>query len=148
MKVILNEDIKGTGKKGDIINASDGYARNYLFPKGLAVEATEGNVSSIKAKKDSLKFKKDQEIKDAKELAKKLSGITVNFKVKAGENGKLFGSITSKDIAEEIKKQFNIDVDKKKIILEDSIKLSGVYSIEIKVYTDVSAKVKVEVLSQ
>lgn len=145
MKVILKQDIKGVGKKGDIINASDGYARNYLFPRKLADEASEGNIAMLKEKKDSEKFKKDNEYQFARDLAKRLTGLSVKFDVKAGENGRLFGSITSKDIAEEIKKQHGFDVDKKKIVLDEPIKAAGVYNIEVKIYPEVSARLKVAV---
>jgi large subunit ribosomal protein L9 len=148
MKVILKEDIKGVGKKGELINASDGYARNYLFPKGLAMEATEGNLAMLKEKKDAQKFKKDNERNEAQELAKKVSGLVVKFSVKTGEGGRLFGSITSKDIAEEIKKQHKIDVDKRKIVLDEPIKASGTYNLEVKVYPEISAKIKVEVAGE
>lgn len=148
MKVILNQDIKGVGKKGEIINASDGYARNYLFPRKLANEATEGNMTELKEKKDSEKFRKDNEAQEARELAKKLNGLSVNFDVKAGENGRLFGSITSKDIAEKIKKQHGFDVDKKKIVLDEPIKAAGVYHIEVKIYPEINAKLKVAVTAK
>lgn len=146
MKVILKADVKSVGKKGDIINASDGYARNFLFPKGFAVEATEGNLKSLKAIKVSEQKKKEEELKNARELAKKIEGLTVLIKVKAGENGKLFGSITSKDIADELKKQFKIEIDKKKVILEEAIKSAGAYNVEIKVYPDVVASLKVNIM--
>lgn len=148
MKVILKVDIKGVGKKGELINVSDGYARNYLLPRDFAMEATEGNIKSLMEKKDAEKFRKDSEAKAARELAKKLSGITVLFKVKVGENGRLFGSITAKDISDELKKQHGYDVDKRKIVLEDSIKSVGVYNLEVKVYPEVTAKIKVEVIEQ
>lgn len=148
MKVILNQDIKGVGKKGEIINASDGYARNYLFPRKLANEATEGNMTELKEKKDSEKFRKDNEAQEARELAKKLNGLSVNFDVKAGENGRLFGSITSKDIAEKIKKQHGFDFDKKKIVLDEPIKAAGVYHIEVKIYPEINAKLKVAVTAK
>lgn len=145
MKVILKVDIKGVGKKGELINASDGYARNYLFPRDYAMEATEGNLASLKEKKDSEKFRKEAEIKEARELAKKISGISVILNVKTGENGRLFGSITSKDISDEIKKQFGFEVDKRKIMLDEVIKSTGTYNIEVKIHTEVNAKLKVEV---
>jgi large subunit ribosomal protein L9 len=145
MKVILKVDIKGVGKKGELLNASDGYARNYLLPRGYAIEATEGNMASLKEKKEAEKFKKDAEAKEARELAKKLSGITVLFNVKTGESGRLFGSITSKDISDEINKQHGFDIDKRKIVLDEAIKTTGTYNIEVKVYPEVSAKLKVEV---
>lgn len=148
MKVILKADIKGVGKKGEIINASDGYARNFLFPRGLAMEASEGNLTSLKEKKDAQKFKKDVELQEAKELAKKISEVKVVFKVKTGENGRLFGSITSKDISDELKKQHGFDIDKRKIVLDETIKASGTYNLEVKVYPEVSAKLKVEVIGE
>jgi large subunit ribosomal protein L9 len=146
MKVILKADIKGVGKKGEVINASDGYARNFLFPRGLAIEGTEGNLKTYEAQKATEAKKKAQELESAKELAKKISELTVTLKVKAGDNGKLFGSITSKDISEQIKKQHNIDIDKKKIVLDEAIKVAGTYSVEVKVYPEVSSKIKVTIL--
>jgi len=146
MKVILKADVKSVGKKGEVINASDGYARNFLFPRGLAVEATEGNVKSLEAVKENEKKKKAEELQKAKELAKKIEGLTVTIKAKTGENGKLFGSITSKDIAEELKKQHKIDIDKKKIALDEAIKSAGVFNVEVKVYPEVSASLKVSIM--
>ncbi|EYE88670.1 50S ribosomal protein L9 [Fervidicella metallireducens AeB] len=143
MKVILKADIKGVGKKGEIINASDGYARNFLFPRGLAIEANEGNMKIYEAQKASQAKKKEEELKNAKELANKISEVSVSLKVKSGENGKLFGSITSKDIAEELKKQHGIDIDKKKIALNEAIKVAGTFMVDVKVYPEVSAKLKV-----
>lgn len=146
MKVILKADVKGVGKKGEVINASDGYARNFLFPRGLAIEANEGNIKTYEAQKSNEAKKKAQELENAKELAKKLSELTITLKVKTGDNGKLFGSITSKDIAEEIKKQHKIDVDKKKVVLVEAIKVAGTYNVEVKVYPEVSAKIKVSIV--
>lgn len=148
MKVILKADIKGVGKKGELINASDGYARNYLFPKSLAIEATEGNLAMLNEKKESEKFRKQSEREAAVELSKKMSGSRVVFKVKAGDSGKLFGSITSKDIAEQIKKQLKFDVDKKKIVLDDPIRSIGIYNLEVKIYPEISSKLKVEVIEE
>ena len=115
MKVILKENIKSIGKKDEIINVSDGYARNYLFVKDLAVEATPGNLAKLQTKKDSLAFKKSQEKEEAKKIADKLSKITLEFKVRAGENGKIFGGVSNKEIAEKLNKDYKILVDKKKI---------------------------------
>ncbi|HBM82014.1 MAG: 50S ribosomal protein L9 [Clostridiales bacterium] len=148
MKVILNVDIKGVGKKGQIINASDGYARNYLLPRKFAVSATGGNLTSLNEKKEAEKYRKQNEREKAFETAKKLSGLKVLFKVKAGENGKLFGSITSKDIAGEIKKQHGFEIDKRKIVLDEPIKSEGIYNIEVKVYPEINAKLKVEVTAE
>ena len=125
MKVILLDNIKGVGKKDEIINASDGYARNFLFPKKLAVEANNENMSKLKAKKQSEQYKKDVNKENAEKIAKKLDDITLTIKVKAGENGKIFGGVTSKEISEELKKQYKIDIDKKKIILNENIKNLG-----------------------
>lgn len=143
MKVILKADVKSVGKKGEIINASDGYARNFLFPRNLAVEATEASIKTLEKNKAEEAKKKAEELNAAKELAKSITDKTVTIKAKTGENGKLFGSITSKDISEEIKKQLKLDFDKKKIVLDDAIKVTGTYNVEIKVYPEVSAKVKV-----
>ncbi|MDF2672615.1 MAG: ribosomal protein [Clostridiales bacterium] len=145
MKVILKADVKALGKKGDIVNTSDGYARNYLFPKGVATEATEGNLKAQEAFKAKEVKKKAEEKDIALELAKKISSLSISISVKTGENGKLFGSITSKDIAEELKKQHNIDFDKKKFVLDEAIKTAGEYSVEVKVYPEISGKLKVSI---
>lgn len=145
MKVILLQDVKDLGKKDTAVNVSDGYARNFLFPKKLAVEASEGAMKTIADKKSSLQNKKNMELQAAKELADKLNKIEVNIKTKAGENGKLFGSITNKDIAEIIKSKHKIEIDKKKIVMSDAIKAVGTYEAEVKVYPEVSAKVKIVV---
>lgn len=143
MKVILLQDVKDLGKKDSVVNVSDGYARNFLFPRKAAVEASEGAMKTIADKKNSEVNKKNKELQAAKDLADKLSKIEVNIKAKAGENGKLFGSITNKDIAEIIKSQHKIEIDKKKIVMNDAIKAIGSYQAEIKVYPEVSAKVKI-----
>ena len=123
MKVILLEDIKGVGKKDQIINANDGYARNYLFPKKLALEATSGNLANLKARQESNQFRKDVQKEEAQKLTNKMKDINLEVKVKAGENGKIFGGVTAKEIAEELKKKYQIEVDKKKINLVDTIKI-------------------------
>ena len=143
MKVILLENIKGVGKKDEIINANDGYARNFLFPKKLAVEASKGNLANLKAKQDSNKFKRDTEKKEAEEISKKINNITLKIKVKAGENGKIFGGVTAKEISENLKSEYNIDIDKKKIILKETIKLIGTTTVDIKLFEGVVAKLKV-----
>jgi large subunit ribosomal protein L9 len=148
MKVVLLEDVKDLGKKGQLVNASDGYARNFLFPRKLAVEATAGRLKEIEDKKSSEKNKKERELKAAKELADKLNKTEISFKTKAGENGKLFGSITSKDVADAIKVQQKIEIDKKKIVLHDAIKALGIYQVEIKVYPEVSAKINIKVVEE
>lgn len=147
MKVILLKDVKSLGKKGDLVNTSDGYARNYLIPKKLAEQATENNVHILNNKKEAERRQKLKELEEAQKLAKSLMGKEVKFKVKTGENGRLFGSITSKDISEKLKEQYNIDIDKKKIVAE-TIRQLGIYEAEIKVYPEVSTKVKVSVLEE
>lgn len=148
MKVILLDNIKGVGKKDEIINASDGYARNFLFPKKLAVEANNENMSKLKAKKQSEQYKKDVNKENAEKIAKKLNDITLTIKVKAGENGKIFGGVTSKEISEELKKQYKIDIDKKKIILNENIKNLGGFDISMKLFEGVTGKLKVKVISE
>ena len=148
MKVILKADIKGVGKKDQVINASDGYVRNFLFPKKLAVEANNENMSKLKAKKQSEQYKKDVNKENAEKIAKKLDDITLTIKVKAGENGKIFGGVSSKEIAENLEKQYNIKVDKKKIDLKETIKTLGMFTIEIKLYEGVIGKLKIDVISK
>ena len=146
MKVILKENIKGVGKKDQIINAADGYARNYLLPKGLAVPADVGNLNNLKSKNTSESFRKGEDLKEAKEIAEKMKKITLKINVKAGPNGRLFGAVTAREISEALKKEHNIDVDKKKIILEDSIKEAGVTRVNIKLNEGVMAELKVLVV--
>ena len=147
MKVILKQDVKGLGKKEQMVEASDGYARNFLLPRGLAVEATSSNVNIMKTKKEAEAQKKDREIAQAKDLAKKIKDITVTLKVKAGENGKLFGSITSKDVAEALKSQQKLDIDKKKLIMPDSLKAVGTFEVEVKLYPEINSKFTVKIES-
>lgn len=148
MKVILEQDVKTLGKKGQIVDVSDGYARNFLFPRKLALEASSTNLNLLKNEETSKKIKKDKEIGHAKEVAKKIEEITLEFKVKVGENGKLFGSVTAKDIAETLKSQYKLDIDKKKIEMEDAIKALGTNHINIKVYEHINAKIKVRIIEQ
>ena len=147
MKVILLSDIKGVGKKDQIINANDGYARNYLFPKKLAVEANSGNLANLKAKQESNQYRKDMQKEEAIALANKMKDIVLTLKVKAGENGKIFGGITAKEISENLKTQYNIDIDKKKVNLAETIKNVGTFNVDIKLYEGVIGKLKVEVKS-
>ncbi|MDE6470607.1 MAG: 50S ribosomal protein L9 [Eubacterium sp.] len=144
MKVILKQDVKSLGKKGDLVNASDGYARNFLFPKGLAIEANASAMNEFNNKESAKKFHKAEEIKAAQAVADKLEGKTFALKAKAGANGKLFGSVTSKDVAAKIKQDLNVDIDKRKIVMED-MKTFGTVQAEIKVYQGISAKVFVQV---
>ena len=146
MKVILLDNIKGVGKKDEVINASDGYARNFLFPKNLAVEANAENMSKLKNKQDSAKHKKDVEKEKALEIVGKLKDITLTIKVKAGDNGRIFGGVTSKEISENLKSQYKIDIDKKKIVLNETIKNLGVFNISIKLFEGVVGNLKVSVV--
>lgn len=148
MKVILLEDIKGVGKKDEVINASDGYARNFLFPKNKAVEANNENMAKLKSRNESKAFKKQTEIDNAKDMAKKFERITVRIKVKAGGNGKIFGGVTAKEISEALKNDHNLDVDKKKIILPETIKQIGMTNVDVRLYEGVMAKIKVDVITE
>lgn len=147
MKVILLKDIKGTGKKGDVVNASDGHARNYLLPRGLAKEATDGSVKEVQHQKESADKRKAAELAEAKALAEKIGTLSIEFKSKVGEGGKLFGAITSKDVSELLEKTHGIKVDKKKIEI-GSIKAIGTFTAELKVYQGVTAKLTVVVNEQ
>jgi len=143
MIVILNRDVKGTGKAGDVVKVSDGYARNMLLPKGYAKEATEGNIRNLEKQKALAAEKKAEEKAQAEKQAQEISKISVKINTKAGDGGKIFGSITSKDIAEALKAQYNIDVDKKKIQLDAPIKQTGEAQVDIKLYSEVSTTLKV-----
>lgn len=148
MKVILLDNIKGVGKKDEIINANDGYARNFLIPKKLAVEANNSNLAKLKSKQDSNAFKKEEEKKEALEVKEKLSKITLKISVKAGENGKIFGGVTSKEISERLKADYKIDLDKKKIDLKETIKMTGVVTVDLKLFEGVTGKLKVNVVGE
>ena len=145
MDVILLKDVKGTGKAGQIVKVSDGYARNMLFPRGLAKEATQGNVKTLERQKEAAAEKRAAQKAEAQEQAKKLEEVTLTIKAKGGDNGKLFGSITTKDIAEALEKQEKIKVDKKKILLDNPIKTAGEKEVVVKLFEEVSAKLKVTV---
>ena len=144
MKVILLQDVKGHGKKGELCNVSDGYARNFLFPKKLAVEADNSAMNELKNREAAAAHHKKEEIAAAQDTAKKLEGKTVVISAKAGSNGKLFGSVTSKEIAAEIEKSLGIRIDRKKMNAPD-IKNFGEYTAEIKLYQGISAKITVKV---
>ncbi len=148
MKVILKQDLKNLGEKNSVVEVKDGYARNYLLPKGLAIEANEVNLNIVKNKKEAEKVKKDKELDNAKDLAAKLNETVVTIKTKAGESGKLFGSITSMDIADNIKQNVGIDIDKKKINMPEAIKNLGEYEVEVRLYTGVNALVKVNIVCE
>lgn len=140
MKVILLQDVKAQGKKGDLINVSDGYARNFLFPKKLAIEADKGALADLKNKEEARLFKIEQEKKQAQEIAKKLEGVQVRIKASAGADGRFYGAVTSKEVAEQLQAQHGIAVDRRKIQM-DSIKAFGSYTLDVKLYTDVSGKI-------
>lgn len=148
MKVILEKDVKGLGKAGDIANASDGYARNYLIPRGLAVEASSGNLNTIKQQKQAEEKRKSEELAKAEKLKERLEKLTVNIKAKSGEGGRLFGSITNKEIADMLKQQHQITLDKRKISLPEPIKDLGETVVEVKVYPNVAGTLKVKVQSE
>lgn len=145
MKVIFLQDVKGSGKKGEVKNVSDGYARNFLLGKGLAVEATAKNMNMLEGQKASEQHKKDVEKQNAEDIAAVINGKTVKAAAKAGNGGRLFGSVTASNIADLIEKQFDKKIDKKKISLKTDIKNFGAYEVEIKLYPGVTAKVTVDV---
>lgn len=146
MKVVLIADVKNLGKKLDTVNVSEGYARNYLFPKKLATEADNKAISEATTKKEAMKYKKDTDREEALKEKIKLEELTLEFKYKTAENGKFFGSVTSKEIAEKLKQVANTEVDKRKIVLEDTIKIVGTYTAKIKLYEGIIANIKVRVI--
>ena len=145
MQVILLKDIKGTGKKGDLKEVADGYARNYMFPRGLAEEASKTNLNLLAQKKSSDTFKKQTQEAEAIEIKKQLKDFTLLIKAKAGEENKLFGSITSKDIEQELLSHKGLSIDKKKIDLKEPIKTLGSFSVDLKLFTGVTSTLKVVV---
>ena len=148
MKVILTQDVKGQGKKDQIVDVSDGYARNFLFPKKLARPADNTAINDVKNKEAAKQHKIDVERENAKEIAKRLESITVKFEYAAGPDKKLYGSVTSKDIAEALKRDFGLDIDKRKITLRENIKSFGNFSADVKLFTDVSGKINIAVTSK
>lgn len=145
MKVIFLKDVKGKGKKGDIKNVADGYAHNYLFKTGTAIEATPANLKNMEAQKRKEEKLAQEELEEAKKLKEKLENITVEIKAKSGQDGRLFGSITSKQISEQLKKSFQIQVDKRKIELPDAIRTLGYTKVPVKLHHDVTAVLNVHV---
>ncbi|WP_353097454.1 50S ribosomal protein L9 [Tissierella praeacuta] len=148
MKVILLKDVKGLGKEGELVNAKDGYARNFLLPKGDAVEATPANLKKWKEEKAKEEERKKNEYNEALKLKEKIDSTTVVIQGKAGEGGRLFGSITSKDISDALKSQHKIDIDKRKIELKDNIKSLGMTQVDVRVYAEVVAKLNVNIKEQ
>lgn len=146
MKVILTQDVKNVGKKGDILEVKDGYARNALLPKGLAIEANAVNLNQRKLEQKSQDKRKQKELEDAQAIEAKLKDQEIKIALKTGETGKLFGSVTSKEIADTINKQFNLNIDKKKIQLKDAIKSLGTQTITIKLHPQVTASILVSII--
>ena len=145
MKVVLLQDVKALGKKGDVVEVSEGYARNFLLTKKYAVEATPANLNTLKLQKANADKIAAEQLAEAKDIAAKLENVSVTVAIKAGENGKTFGSVSSKEIAQELEKQ-GLEVDKKKIVLPDPIKEFGKYEVKVKLHKDVQANVKVNVV--
>ncbi len=143
MKVILLEDVKNVGKKGSLINAKDGYARNFLFPKNLAIEATPVNLKNLENAKKQQEAKEKEIYDDAKKLEEELAKVTIVIKSKTGENGKLFGSITTKEIAEQLEAAHGLNIDKRKLELDETIKSVGEYAVKVKLHSKVTAKMTV-----
>ena len=148
MKVILNQDIKGQGKKGQLVEVSDGYARNFLLPKKLASEANNTNINILHGKNESEAYRKQVALEEATEQKEKMEKVEVRLTAKAGENGKLFGSITSKDVAEALTMQHHIKIDKKKFVIPDGIKTLGTTNVEVKIHPGVAATLKVTVVGE
>lgn len=148
MKVLLLQDVRAQGKKGDVVTVSDGYARNFLFPRKLAAELTPAIMNEIKTKEEAKQHKLAEEKKTAQENAVKLQGITVKIYASSGADSRLYGAITAKEIAEELKKQFDIDIDKRKIELDSAIKAYGTYTLEVRLHPDVTGKLSVVVASK
>ncbi len=145
MKVLLLADVKGQGKKDQIIEVSDGYAKNFLLPRKLAVVADKSAVNEAKGRESAKQYKLDTQKEEAEKLAKAINGKTVNVIAQGGSDGRLYGSVTSKDIAEAFKKQFGVEMDKRKLQLDDPIRAFGVYTVEAKIYNGISATIKVSV---
>ncbi|HHT62619.1 MAG: 50S ribosomal protein L9 [Bacillota bacterium] len=148
MKVILTQDVKSLGKKGDVVQVAEGYARNYLLPKGLAKEASPANLKNLARENARLEAKKKKELEKAKEIAQNLEGAVINISAKVGEGGRLFGSVTSKEIADQIKNQFDLEIDRRKMELKENIKSLGIYDVMIKLHPEVQVKVKINVSQQ
>ena len=148
MKVILQKDVKALGKKGEVVEVSEGYAKNYLLKGKLAIVADAKNMNILKTQEGSRMFKRERDFEEAKKLAEKMKDMKLTFKVKAGEGGKLFGSVTAKDISDKLLSQYKIETDKKKVFLDDAIKSAGITQVEIKLFEGVIAKINVEVVAE
>jgi len=145
VRVILKAEVRGLGRTGEIKDVADGYARNYLLPKGLAIEATGGELKQLAQERQTEKTKKDRAHQDAEELAKRLGEVTLVFKLKAGEHGKTFGSVTAKDVADALKKEAKAEIDKTKIVLHEPLRSLGVHRVEVRLLSDVRANVTVAI---
>lgn len=145
MIVILEKDVKKIGKAGDVVKVSDGYARNMLIPRGIAKEATDGNIRNLEKQKEIQEEQRQKALAEAKQLANKISALNVRVITKSGEGGRLFGSITTKDISDALLEQHKISIDKRKIVLESPIKQTGEFELDVKIYPEVTAKIKVTV---
>lgn len=145
MKVILLEDVRGSGEKGDVVEVSDGYARNYLIPRGIAMEASTANLNELKNRERAEQKRKEAAAAEAKEMADKLSQVTVVIKAKSGESGKLFGSVTNQEIGSELQKQHNLHVDRKKIVLDEPIREIGEMELDVRLHPGIVGKLKVKV---
>ena len=148
MKVIMQKDVKTLGKKGSVVEVSEGYARNYLIKNKIAIEATSDNMNVLKSQQGAIMKRKERDFDEAKKLAEVMKKITLKFAVKAGEGGRLFGSVTAKDIAEKLNKEHKIEVDKKKVMLDDAIKIAGITEVEVKLYEGVNTKIKVQIVTE
>ncbi len=145
MRVILKAEVRGLGRAGEIKDVADGYARNYLLPKGLAIEATGGELKLLAQERQSEKTKKDRAHRDAEELAARLGEVTLVFKLKAGEQGKTFGSVTAKEVADALKKEAKAEIDKTKIVLHEPLRSLGVHTVEVRLLSDVRANVTIAI---
>jgi large subunit ribosomal protein L9 len=148
MKVILQKDVKTLGRKGSVVEVSDGYAKNFLLKNGTAVESTPENMNLLKSMQGALIKRKERDFEEAKKLAGMMEKISLKFVLKAGEGGRLFGSVTAKDIAERLEKEHKIEIDKKKVLLDDAIKTTGVTLVEIRLHEGVATKIKVQVVTE
>lgn len=148
MKVILLQDVKKVGKKGDVLNVAEGYARNFLFPKSLAAEANQANMKNLQKQKSIESHKKEEQLEEAKALAAKLNEAMVKIETKAGDEGRLFGSVTTKEIVDILATQTKIKIDKRKVVLQDPIKTLGTYVVSVKLHPEVEAEFRVQVVAK
>lgn len=148
MKVILTQDVKSLGKRGDVVQVAEGYGRNFLLPKGLGLEASKANLTTLAHENARIEAQKKKELERARDLGKKLDGAEVKVFAKAGEGGKLFGSVTNKEVSEQIKQQLNVEIDRRKMELKETIKSVGTYDAVIRLHPEVQIKIKINVLNQ